>query len=209
MLYSYSLNLQLMDYDNKRVAGLLFVVAAVQYILLVVISEAVYSGYSVQQYLSDLGDWSVAGNNAAIFNGSALLWGIFLIAGAYFIQQVFKNRLFTSLLAISGVGAVVSAVVSLNISFEVHGMFGLVAFLFGAAAAIMSYKLLKSPLCFISIILGAVTLLATVLFMLGQGNSDFYLGLGVGGIERFVVYPLLLWMLGFGAYLIGDSSDKK
>jgi hypothetical protein len=48
-----------------------------------------------------------------------------------------------------------------------------------------------------------------VLFMLGQGDSAFYLGLGLGGIERFVVYPLLLWMLGFGAYLIGDSSDKK
>ena len=199
-----------MDYDNKRVAGLLFVVAVVQYVLAVVISEAVYSGYSAgQQMLSELGDWSLAGNNAAIFNGSALLWGIFLIAGAYFIQQIFKNRVFSSLLAISGVGAVVSAVVSLNISFEVHSMFGLVAFVFGAASAIMSYKFLKSPLCFVSIILGAVTLSAVILFMLGQGNSDFYLGLGVGGIERFIVYPLLLWMLGFGGYLIGDSSNKK
>jgi hypothetical membrane protein len=210
MLYSNLLNLQIMDYDNKRVVGLLFVVAVVQYILAVVISEAVYSGYSAgQQMLSELGDWSLAGNNAAIFNGSALLWGILLIAGAYFIQQVFKNRLFSSLLAISGVGAVVSAVVSLNISFEVHGMFGMVAFVFGAAAAIMSYKFVKSPLSYVSVILGAVTLLATVLFMLGQGNDAFYLGLGVGGIERFVVYPLLLWMLGFGGYLVGDSSDKK
>jgi len=201
---------QVMDYHNKRVAGLLFVVAVVQYVLAVVISEAIYSGYSVgQQMLSELGDWSVAGNNAAIFNGSALLWGIFLIAGAYFIHQVFKNRLFTSLLAISGVGAVVSAVVSLNISFEVHGMFGLVAFLFGAAAAIMSYKFVKSPLSYVSVVLGVVILLSTVLFMLGQGDSAFYLGLGVGGIERFVVYPFLLWMLGFGAYLIGDSSNKK
>jgi len=200
---------QVMDYDNKRVAGVLFVVAVVQYILVVVISESVYSGYSVQQYLSDLGDWSVAGNNAAIFNGSALLWGILLIAGAFFIQQIFKNRFFTSLLAISGVGAVVSAVVSLNISFEVHGMFGLVAFLFGAAAAIMSYKFVKSPLSYVLVVLGVVILLATVLFMLGQGDSAFYLGLGVGGIERFVVYPFLLWMLGFGAYLIGDSSNKK
>ena len=195
-----------MDYDNKRVAGLLFVVAVVQYVLAVFISESAYLGYSVgQQMLSELGDWGLAGNNAAIFNGSALLWGIFLIAGAYYIQQVFKNRLFTSLLAISGVGAVVS----LNISFEVHGMFGMVAFVFGAAAAIMSYRFLKSPLCLVSIILGAVTLSAIILFMLGQGNSDFYLGLGVGGIERFIVYPLLLWMLGFGGYLIGDSSNKK
>jgi hypothetical protein len=45
--------------------------------------------------------------------------------------------------------------------------------------------------------------------MLGQGDSAFYLGLGLGGIERVIIYPMALWLLGFGAYLIGDSSDKK
>jgi hypothetical protein len=43
--------------------------------------------------------------------------------------------------------------------------------------------------------------------MLGQGSSGFYLGLALGGMERFIIYPVLLWMLGFGAYLIGNSSD--
>jgi hypothetical membrane protein len=197
-----------MNYDNKRTAGLLFIVGVVQYVLAVVISEAIYSGYSVgQQYLSDLGDWSKAGNYAAIFNASAILWGIFLIAGAYFIQRVFKNRLFTSLLVIAGVGSVSAGVVAINISFSVHGILGLIAFVSAAASAIMSYKFGKSPLSYVSVILGAVTLLATVLFLLGQGSSDFYLGIGLGGMERIIVYPYLLWMLGFGAYLIGDSSD--
>ena len=185
---------------------MLFVVGVVQYVLAVVISEATYSGYSVgQQYLSDLGDWSVAGNYAAIFNASAILWGISLIAGAYFIQRVFKNRLFTSLLVITGVGSVSAGVITINISFSVHGILGLIAFVSAAASAIMSYKFVKSPLSYVSVILGSVALLATVLFFLGQGSSDFYLGLG--GMERFIVYPVLLWMLGFGAYLIGESSD--
>jgi hypothetical membrane protein len=197
-----------MNFSDKRIAGLLFFVGAVQYVLAVVISEAVYSGYSVgQQYLSDLGDWSVAGNYAAIFNSSAILFGIFGIAGAYLIQRIFKNRLFTSLMVMTGVGSVGSAVVALNISYPVHSIFGLVAFVFGAAAAIMIYKFVKSPLSYISVILGAVILSAIVLFMLGQGSSSFYLGLGVGGMERFIVYPLLLVTLGFGAYLIGDSND--
>ena len=128
-----------MNYDDKRIAGLLFFVGAVQYVLAVVISEAVYAGYSVgQQYLSDLGDWSVAGNYAAIFNASAILWGISLIAGAYFIQRVFKNRLFTSLLVMTGVGSVSAGVVAINISFSVHGILGLIAFVSAAASAIMS-----------------------------------------------------------------------
>ena len=210
MLYSHALNLQLMDYDNKRVAGLLFIVATVQFVLAIVLSEAVYSGYSVgQQMVSELGDWSLAGNNAAILNASMLLYGSLVIAGAYYIQRVFKNRLFASLLAVNGIGSLVAGVVALNISFEVHGTFGLIAFISIVAAAIMSYKFVKSPLSYISVILGAVTLSAIVLFMLGQGNSDFYLGLGVGGVERSIIYPMALWMLGFGAYLIGDSSDKK
>ena len=136
-----------MNYDNKRTAGLLFVVGAVQFVLAVVISEAIYSGYSVgQQYLSDLGDWSLAGNYAAIFDVSVILYGLFIIAGAYFFQRVFKNRLFTSLLVITGVGSVSAGVVAINMSFSVHGILGLIAFVSAAASAIMSYKFGKAPL---------------------------------------------------------------
>ena len=198
-----------MNYDNKRVAGLLFIVAVVQYVLAIVVSEAVNPGYSVgQQMVSELGDWSLAGNNAAILNTSIILYGLLVITGAYYIQRIVKNRLFAPLLAINGIGSIVCGFVSLNISFEVHGTFGLIAFISIVAAAIMSYKFLKSPLSYISVILGAITLLAIVLFMAGQGDSAFYLGLGLGGIERIIIYPMALWLLGVGAYLIGDSSDK-
>jgi hypothetical membrane protein len=110
-----------MNYDNKRIAGLLIFVGAVQFVLAVIISEAVYSGYSVgQQQMSDLGDWNLAGNYAAIWNASVILAGLFVIAGAYFIQRGFKNRLFTSLLAIGGISWIGVGVVSLNISTSAH-----------------------------------------------------------------------------------------
>jgi hypothetical membrane protein len=198
-----------MNYDNKRIAGLLFFVGVVQFVLAVVVSEAVYSGYSVgQQVMSDLGDWSLAGNFATIFDVSVMLLGMFVIVGAYFIQREFKNRLFTSLVVMIGVGCVGAGVVAENVFLPIHLIFALVAFVFGAASAIMSYKFVKSPLSYISVILGAVTLSAVVLSNLGYSvDSGFYLGLGFGGMERFIIYPILLWALGFGAYLIGDSSD--
>jgi hypothetical membrane protein len=197
-----------MNYDNKRIAGLLIFVGIVLFVFAVVISEAIYSGYNVgQQPMSDLGDWSKAGNSAAIFDVSVILLGMFIIAGAYFIQRGFKNRLFASLLVISGVGGVGAGVVAENISLTVHSIFALVFFVIGAASAIMSYKFEKSPLSYVSVILGAVTLSAMVLFILGRGSSDFYLGLGLGGMERLVIYPLMVWLLGFGAHLIGDSSE--
>ena len=86
-----------MNYDDKRIAGLLGFVGAVQFVLAVIICEAVYSGYSVgQQYISDLGNWSLAGNYAAVFNVSIIFAGTLGVASAYFIQRAFKNRLFTS-----------------------------------------------------------------------------------------------------------------
>jgi hypothetical membrane protein len=198
-----------MTYDNKRTAGLLFFVGSVQFVLAIIVSEAIYSGYSVgQQYVSDLGDWVLAGNSAAIFNVSIILMGIFVAAGAYFIQRVFNNKLFTSLLVMIAIGGVGVGFVAENVFLPIHSLFAVVAMLFGVASAFMSYRFEKSPFSYISVILGTVMLVSFILFSLGAYvNSDFYLGLGLGGMERFVIYPLLLWLLGFGAYLMNNSSD--
>jgi hypothetical membrane protein len=197
-----------MGFDNEKMAGGLIFVGAVQFVFALVISEAIYSGYSVgQQYIADLGNWNLAGNSAAIFNLSAILLGILNTSATYFIHRAFKNRLFTSLLAISSVGVIALGIVAVNISMPVHTILALVTFGFAAASAIMSYKFLRTPLSYISVILGVMTLSAIILLILGRGNSDFYLGLSSFGMERFIVYPILLWLLGFGPYLIGDSSD--
>ncbi len=55
-------------------------------------------------------------------------------------------------------------------------------------------------------ILGAATLTATVLFVTTRDYG--YLGLGVGGMERMMAYPTLLWIIGLGGYLLGASSEK-
>jgi hypothetical protein len=77
-----------------------------------------------------------------------------------------------------------------------------------AVVAILSYKFAKSPFSYVSVILGAMSLLVLVLSLLGEHvSSSFVLGLGRGGVERLIVYPLWLWTLGLGAYLIGESND--
>jgi hypothetical membrane protein len=192
-----------MNYDNKRIAGLLGFVAGVQFILAVIICEAVFSGYSVgQQYISDLGNWSLAGNYAAIFNASIIIAGALGIASAYFIQQAFKNRLFTSLLMINTFCNILIGVFAEDISMPMHGISALIGLIFGLGATFMSSKFVKSPLSYAPIILGGVIIVAVVL-----QASGFYLGLGLGGIERLEIYPSLLWGLVFDAYLIGESSN--
>jgi len=196
-----------MNYDSNKTAVLLMFVGAAQVILAAIVSESVYSGVNVvQKEMTALGTFSSAGNYAAIFDVSVLLLGLTVIAGAYFIQRIFRNKLFTALLSVSGAGVVAMALVA-NFSLQLHSIFAMVTFVALAVSAFMSYKFEKSPLSYVSVVLGVVMLSALVLFVLGQVNSGFYLGISIGGMERFIIYPALLWLLGFGAYLIGDSSE--
>ena len=87
------------------------------------------------------------------------------------------------------------------------------AFFFAGLSAISSFRVLKKPLSLISIILGTITLVALVLFSSGiitsgsltsdvAYDSDFYLGLGPGGMEHIIVYPALMWLAGFSWHLV-------
>jgi hypothetical membrane protein len=198
-----------MKSDNRTIAGLLLFVGVAQFILTNIVCETIYPGYLVgQQAISDLGNWGLAGNFAAVFAVSAILLGAFVIAGAYLNGQGSKNRPFTILLAIAGVGNLMVGVVAENVIPSVHAIFALIMLASWAVAALLSFKIVKSPFSYVSVALGAVSLLMLVLSLLGQRVSrhSFVLGLGMGGMERLVVYPLWLWTLGFGAYLMGESK---
>src|SRR5947199_267685 len=43
---------------------------------------------------------------------------------------------------------------------------------------------------------------------LGLFISNNFLGLGNGGMERMIVYPVLTWGIGFGGYLLGMSHSQ-
>jgi hypothetical membrane protein len=106
----------IMNWDNRKIAGLLLFVGVAQFILTKIVCETIYPGYLVgQQAISDLGNWGLAGNFAAVFSASAILLGVFIMAGAYFNGHGSKNRRFTALLAIAGVGNVVVGVVAENV----------------------------------------------------------------------------------------------
>ena len=187
-----------MKYDNGKVAGALLFVGSVQCLLGLVIAESLYPDYSVSEnYISDLG----VGNTSIIFNSSVFLHGVIMVAGAYFIQRAFSSRLLSVLLTITGLGAMGAGLFP-ETTGVIHSVASLIAFLFGGLFAIVSYKLQKPPLSYFSVLLGALSLVALALF-----GSSTYLGLGKGGMERIIVYPILLWGVGFGGHLIGYSKD--
>jgi hypothetical protein len=92
------------------------------------------------------------------------------------------------------------------------------AFGFAGLSAIVSFKVLRMPLSAMSAGLGLMSLGALALFacgLLANGifasveaqDSVFFLGLGPGGMERMIVYPVLVWLIGFSGYLIAVSES--
>jgi hypothetical membrane protein len=183
-----------MRHENRRIAGSLLFIGGVLCVLGIIIAEAFYPGYSTSEnYISDLG----VGPSALVFNSSVFLLGLLVIFGDYFIYRAFSSTFFSIFVALAGVGAVGVGLFTEDVA-VLHVIFSFLTFTFAGLSAVMSFRLQRSPFSYFSIILGIMGLTALALF--GSGN---YLGLGVGGMERMIAYPALLWVIGFGGYLIG------
>jgi hypothetical membrane protein len=135
-----------------------------------------------------------------IFNSSVFLMGLLILIGAYFVRRAFNFKLLTLLLILTAIGAMGVGVFTEN-SGNAHPIVSLIAFLFGGLSSIASYRLLKRPFSVIAVILGLMALGALGLF-----GAQIYLGLGVGGMERMIVYPILMWGAGFGGYLLANHE---
>ena len=68
----------------------------------------------------------------------------------------------------------------------------------------MTARLQKKPMLYFSIVLGLVTLVALVLYI-----GSEYLGLGPGGMERMIAYPVLLWAIGFGGHMMATDEMSR
>jgi hypothetical membrane protein len=198
-----------MAYSREKVAGILFFIAATQFILGLTIAEALYPSYSISDnYISDLG----IGPSSIIFNSSVFLLGLLLLIGTYLLRHISNFKTVNILLLLMAIGAMGIGVFTKDFR-TAHGAVATMAFFFAGLTAISSSKVMKKPLSLISIILGTMTLGALVLFSIGMitsgsltsdiaYDSDFYLGLGPGGMEHMIIYPALMWLAGFSWHLV-------
>ncbi|MFP3044729.1 MAG: DUF998 domain-containing protein [Thermocladium sp.] len=193
-----------------KVSGIIILVGAVGFILAMNVAEFLFPGYSVSNnYISDLGAMCRAGSctivqpSSIIFNTSMVILGILIIAASMLLLKSKAFKLFPIFFAISGIGAVMVGIFP-EYTGSLHSISALIVFLFGGLAAISSYKLQRTPMNVISILLGITTLGALALYIEGK-----YLGLGPGGMERMIVYPALLWGIIIGSYIAGRSDGPN
>ncbi len=183
-----------------RSPGLWLFLGSLEMLFLVHLAEFLYPGYSVSQdFISELGVGPMAPR--MVFVVALVLFGLMTLWASYLLRQRDEKSKLWLLLAISAVGAIGVGVFGMDNFRALHGLFALLAFLFGNLAAIYSRKAVRPPLSYLFVVLGLMGLTALVLLI-----GSTYIGLGQGGVERIVFYAEMFWVLTFGTYLMAEEN---
>ncbi len=192
--------------DKRNLSGLLFFLAGSLALMGIITAEAMYpSGYTTfHNEISDLGstkppDILIYQPSAGIFNATMLLAGLMSVVASFYQYQYFKKLLFTVPIMLFGLGLVGVGLFPGNIS-PYHGMSSLLAFLSGGVAAVFSFKIVAAPFKYFGIAFGLIGLSTWFVAVFAPNLIVPFVGLG--GTERWVAYPIMLWLVGLGGYLM-------
>jgi len=207
---------------SVRHGAILLVVATLQFLVAMAVTQWGYGppNYSLtSNYISDLGavhcatfggSGSFAGHYACspwhnVFNISIIVMGLLIILAVILIRTAFPVRsprmVGLWLLAIAGLGSVGVGLSPEDVYLPGHEASAILAFVGGGLALIvLGFAMFRDTrwggFRAYTVLSGLIAIIALILFM-----SKVDLGLGVGGMERLIVAPVLLWSLVAGTHL--------
>ncbi len=195
-----------------KTGGALMFLAGVITLMGIITAEIFYPpGYSTSQNeISDLGatrppNSVIVQPSAIIFNATMMAAGGLIIVASYFIQRVHRSVFVSGSVLLLGVGMPGVGVFPGN-NASIHPLCALLTFVGAGLAAIASSRVTDSPFRLFAVVLGGTTLLFLVLaFFFGKVVFPV---LGDGGTERWIAYPAVLWITGFGGYLLAGSKSE-
>lgn len=198
--------------DGTPVAGLLLFAAGAIVLMGIITAEALYdANYTTHDNeISDLGATvppeSVSyQSSSTILNSSILAAGAAIIAAAVLLWREGQSRRFVIPLLLLGIGAFGVGVFPGNRA-PVHGLFALLTFLSGGLTGVLGAKFFVQPFRNCSLVLGIVALGALAAGLFASGTT-VYEELGKGGIEGWIAYPVILWLVVSGGYLMAAAAE--
>jgi hypothetical membrane protein len=198
--------------NKLKFSGALYFLAGSLALMGIITAEAMYpSGYTTfNSEISDLGSTKppiivIHQPSASIFNYSMLAVGLLSLVASIYQHLHFRKFLFIIPIVLFSLGLVGVGLFPGNIS-PYHGMCSLLAFLSGGLAAIFSFKIVSSPLNYFAIAFGFIGITTWVIVVFAQNLIVPFIGFG--GTERWIVYPIMLWLTGLGGYLMNAKTNK-
>jgi hypothetical membrane protein len=190
--------------------GSILWISSIQFFLVQVVAASAWTKppYSWRlNAISDLGaiscgsfdDRLVCSPLHGLMNTSLILLGLGMAIGSVLIYQaVHRSRVGFSMMALAGIGAILVGLFPEDTIYWAHLVGQDLAFIIGNIALIFfGFTLhVNRWLKWYSVSSGVVALVALYLFL---SQQRFFLGLG--GMERIVGYPLVIWLIVIGLYM--------
>ena len=198
--------------SGRNVAGLLLLMAGSAVVLGIATAEALYpADYNVHRNtVSDLAAMRpediVRQPSAAIFNTTMIVAGALIAIAAVLLYRSRAGLLATFPVGGLGVGMIGVGLFPGNTVMAVHQLVSIATFLCGGVAAIVTARLSSRALRPVHLVLGG-TALAFLLGYTFLAELVVFDRLGEGGVERWIVYPVVLWIVVFGAGLAASRPD--
>jgi hypothetical membrane protein len=201
------------------VAGVLQFTGAAAVLMGIITAEAFYpvaAHYNTHaSTVSDLAamrpDNVVRQPAAMIFNATMILAGLAFAVSAHLLQREGNGRRLTIPLALLGLGMIGVGFVHGN-HLALHTLFAMTAFVSGGVGALLTAKLQSGALRAIFRCLGIVSLTSLAVGSL-LTDSGPVARVGEGGAERWVIYPVIFWVIALGVTLVTanerDAGEER
>lgn len=192
--------------SDLRLPGVFFVILGAAFLIVTMLAASMAPAYDFSGgAISDLG---VIDETAPLFNGLLVGMGLLNMAGGYLFYRAHRRRWLLALYIVAGLGTIGAGVFPLDTG-GLHAIFALVAFLVYNLEALGTAAALGEPMRTLGLIAGAVGLLYTALMVIGDsGNTVVFGPYGHGGTERMIAYPVMLWLVALGGYLIAGRQSE-
>jgi len=199
---------------SRVIAGACYATVSIGIVMSIITNEALYPRRytTFANTISDLSGTEPPHSvmlepSRTIFILTMLLAGAGLLAGTWFLAQAVDRRRFVVAMTVFGIGLVGIGIFPGNVE-GFHPLFALLCFVGGSVAAIMSRRVITGPFRYFAVALGTTALVATFFGLDAFKDWGPQAELGRGGIERWIAYPVLLWLVGYGGYLMSPRPGN-
>lgn len=199
------------DSRQQGIAGVLLATAGAVTLMGIVTAEALFpAAYTTTaNEISDLGGKAVDGTilqpSGYVFTAAMVISGLATIAAAVVLLRSGGGRLLGSVVLLNGVGTLGVGLFPSGTG-AVHPSFAVLSFVAGALCGLAGGWTRRGAVSWFSYALGGVVSVVLLLALFAGLDGGLLTELGIGGAERWIAYPIVLWQVMFGGALMAGSA---
>ncbi len=194
-------------YWTRVRVGALFLIATSEFFLAQVVAQLAWPGYSMSRYdISALGvtrcgpytngsgglTFYACSPLHVVMNAGFVVLGVCTIAGVLLTRSIWPlrrlARIGVALVVVSGLGPMIAGIFPANVNLGLHTLGAVLNFLAASTGLVLlgiAVRKRNGWLAAWSIALGSITIVGLALY-----GHQIFLGLGPGGMERVIGYPV-------------------